>query len=206
MVVADASDAGREPRLTGYAALTANELAGYGTRFSSSVRVPFTMIASEDPQCGTSACAGAAGRVDINVRTSPFYYISRQESYVDLNLYARNLTSRDQNLGPRNVTVGWSTEDSKSFSQQVGLELGVEAKIYSAKLTVQLAWSQSSTVSKNGSQTETFGPYVIPPGEFLQVLGVSTTFRATSELGTVLPSTLGGTTTGTIYLSWPEAP
>lgn len=174
------TDDGREPRLNAQGTLQFT-----GSKFSSSVRVPFTMIPSEDPTCGTAACAAAASHVNDNVDYSPFYYLERIETYQILGLPFDCTNCTAPTTIARTVEQCWSQTEQQSFTESIGLELSVggEASFlgtggsYSVTMSTELSWT-TTTATTFGQCTTDAIEASVAVGHVGALVNVSNEFRA----------------------------
>lgn len=175
-VLENSDDAAIEPKLTGYTPILASAAV-----YFTGIRIPFTMIPTEDPLCGTDVCASAATRVNNNITNTPFYYLERTETYSQLGSGIDNRQGTTPvPLGPYTYTNAFNETNATSFSQEIGLKITVSGDAtflgagskYSVELSTKLAWSQSHSSTYNQAQTSAFGPFQVPPGSYGQVLQV----------------------------------
>ncbi len=197
MPLTESSDSrGLEPRLTGYAPLDAS-----WPRFSSSVRVPYTLVPNQR--------SNTELQTEWNVHNSPFFTLQREEVYASLMA-----EDARQNPGPstwsRTLSTGLSSTDTSTFSQEIGLSItaGGEAKFLGAggswevTLTGKLGWEQATSTTYASSESKTW-TFTIPPGKFVQIVQVSTQFRAINSAGQTVGAPLAGGSDVIKYLQYP---
>jgi hypothetical protein len=195
MTNADASDL--EPRLTGYQELDVSK-----ARYFSSVRLPFTLISQQAP-------ASAPDRVEWNVHSSPFYTLQREEVYTPIDIIDHR-QGTEPAVYTYSITTGLSATETDRFWQEVGLEVtvGGDASFlgsggsWEVKLTTKLGWEQTTSSTYAQSVTRDY-QFTIPPGEYAEIIQVTTQFRAVSWGGFTFNDPLRGSSNIIKYLQYP---
>ena len=168
--VRSGNSADYEPKLAGYAPFQPRV-----SRSQSAVRVPFQLVGDADP----------THTLDWRVTNSPFYTVVREEVYVSGNS-VDNRQSTNPTLMTYQTEFGWSQTDYSKFSQELGIEVttGGSFKFVSAevKISIKLAWEQSTSTTYSSVTTNTY-QWTVPPGVFAQVLHVTSQMRVLTETG-----------------------
>ncbi len=166
-----------------------------GPRFHSSMRLPFTLIPSQDRDCADAdVCTEAADQVANNVTYNSFHYIGREEVYVhqdklSLDNYTGSLERETDTLTQQVTDIKTQIETmTKTTSMKVsasgGLSLGSLSLGASVDITNTLA-VESTLENSNALETGiTINPYPVPAKTFFEVLTIDNRFFTARETQT----------------------
>ena len=174
------------------------------------MRIPFTLIPSENPTCGTAECATALQRVANNVANSPFYYVERFESYSQIAELDNRQATTSTPLTQEYTNFFEETQASE-FEREVGLSVTVDGDAtflgagtsYSVTLSTALRWTNSTSATYGQTSTTTFGPFTVEAGHYGALIQVSTEFRGRSEQGVLSGAFIRAGQNSVKYLRWP---
>jgi hypothetical protein len=175
----------------------------------SRFRVPFTLIPSEDPTCGTAECATASDRVAANM-VNPFAYLEKFDAWTAIT------APLDCRTCVANATVTATYEEvfeisrASSFSRTLGLSVtvGADAKFLgsggSVEVTVstEFGWTESTSRTYGTTSGQAYA-FPVAPGTVGQIVQVNTQFRAINEAGQVIGQPFSANSRDLVkYVSW----
>jgi hypothetical protein len=176
------SETTTQPELTGREPLNTAQ-----PRFFSSVRVPFTLIASEFTKASPE-------RIKLNIKKSPFYYLQREETYASIDIMD-NSQGKNPAEYHYQISTGYLRTDQETFSHEVGVEvtaggecsfLGTGGK-WEVELSYKFGWEKSVSSTYSQSTTRDF-TFTVPAGAYAEIVQVTNQFRAipmTDEIKTL---------------------
>ncbi|MCK9171601.1 MAG: Vps62-related protein [Treponema sp.] len=145
-------------------------------RYSSTVRIPFTLITDSNHTTGWKT------------ENSPFYLIQREDTYKSLSsLY--NQTSADVT---RSYTISKSITNSESnkttteygmdITAEAGVTVGPEETKLSVTLSKKLGQEKESSISYTGTEEDTKS-FTIPAGKFVDIENILSYYNCYNSWG-----------------------
>ena len=171
------------------------QLAGFsdylppGPLFTTEIRVPFTLVPEEDPNCGDTVniCTGAKARVAFNATQSPFYYLGRETQWQHIG------ESDNRGFPETTLTVTYEDTnvaiDTQSFTEETSTTVtyggGVDFKGISASYEVVLnnkfIFTESSSSIFSSSQSIEY-PLIVPADSYAELLAKKNTFYRRNDI------------------------
>lgn len=175
----------------------------------SRFRVPFTLVPSEDPTCGTAECGTAADRVAANM-VNPFVYVEKYDAWTGITAPLDCTECVANATVTANYTEIFEISRASSFSQTLGLSVtvGADAKFLgtggSVEVTVSTEFGWTETTSRTyGTSSGQEYSFAVAPGTVGQIVQVRTLFRAINEAGQVIGEPFSANSRDLVrYVSW----
>ena len=161
-----------------------------GPLFTTEIRVPFTLVPQEDPNCGdtVNVCPTAKARAGFNVNQSPFYYLGRKVEWQHIGgsdnrgfpaVPEAILTYTDTNV--EIDTLSYTEETSTTINYGGGFSYKGLGASYEVELNEKFVFTTSTSSVFSSSQTLDYRvPY--PADKYVEVLAKKNTFYRRNDV------------------------